>query len=302
MLTKDKPLFIAEVSSNHHQDLSRCIEFIDVAAAIGCDGVKFQLFKIEELFAKEILENSEQHRARKKWELPLDFIPKIAQHCKAQHILFGCTPFYLQAVKELENYIDFYKIASYELTWLELIKKCALTGKPLVLSTGMANLQEIESVVQQVSPIASDLTILQCVSGYPTPSEEAHVSVIETLNKALQKIDHHIKIGWSDHTVQPGVLHRAIHRWSASLIEFHLDLDGKGDEFKTGHCWLPEQIQKVIEDTHCGIVADGRSEKTPTSCELADRNWRADPSDGLRPFKEVRKAWKEKYSLSSALD
>lgn len=93
------PLFIAEVSSNHHRDLQRCIQFIETAAKIGCQAVKFQLFKIDQLFAPQILEKSEEHRRRKDWELPTDFLPELKAACDKNNIQFACTPFYLDAVK-----------------------------------------------------------------------------------------------------------------------------------------------------------------------------------------------------------
>ena len=102
--------FIAEISSNHNRDLNRAFEFINTAHNIGCDGVKFQLFKIDQLFAPEILHKSEKHRNRKKWELPLEFIPELAERTHDLGMQFSCTPFYLKAVDELEPHIDFYKI------------------------------------------------------------------------------------------------------------------------------------------------------------------------------------------------
>ena len=120
--------FIAEVSSNHHRSIDRSFAFIDAAAEAGCQAVKFQLFRVEKLFASEILKKSEEHRKRKDWELPLDFIPKLAQRCKDNDIEFACTPFYLDAVSELDPFVDFYKIASYELLWDDLLAKCAQTG------------------------------------------------------------------------------------------------------------------------------------------------------------------------------
>ena len=95
--------FIAEVSSNHHQNLSRCLAFIDVSANIGCRGVKFQLFKIRELFAPEILEQKPKLQQREQWELPVEFLPHLAQRCQERGIQFSCTPFYLDAVAELET-------------------------------------------------------------------------------------------------------------------------------------------------------------------------------------------------------
>jgi len=282
------PMFIAEVSSNHNRDLSRSLAFIDAAAAAGCGSVKFQLFKIDELFAPEILEQSEMHRRRKQWELPLDFLPPLAQRCRERGVQFSCTPFYLEAVAELEPHVAFYKIASYELLWDNLLAACASTGKPVILSTGMATLDEIRHAVDVLRQNGcASPTLLHCTSAYPTPAAEANLSAIETIRKATN-----CEVGWSDHTVSPAVIHRAVHRWDARVVEFHLDLDGTGEEFTTGHCWLPEQIGAVIRDIATGLAADGDGVKAPTPSELPDRVWRADPSDGLRPFKEIRAQWR----------
>lgn len=322
------PHFIAEVSSNHHRDLGRCLQFIDTAADIGCDGVKFQLFKIDELFAPEILAKSETHRQRRKWELPLAFLPDLAAHCRDKGIFFSCTPFYLSAIEELHPYVDFYKIASYELLWDDLLTACARTGKPVVLSTGLASLPEIEhavAVIVNALPRNSDLgargldlpflTLLHCVSGYPVPADQCNLAVIETFRHSFARKTNSqpsgfqgedtINVGWSDHSVSMEVITRAVNKWNVSMIEFHLDLDGKGEEFASGHCWLPKQMGQVIAQIRkkrsgipdrepiSGYVMDGTGEKQPAPVELADRDWRADPSDGLRPLKQIRTTWNE---------
>ena len=279
--------FIAEVSSNHSRDLDRCLEFIDTAARIGCDAVKFQLFKIDQLFSEEILAKSESHRQRKDWELPTDFLPELSKRSHERGIEFTCTPFYLDAVDELEPYVDFYKIASYELLWDDLIHASAKTGKPLILSTGMATMPEIKHAVETACEAGcTQLSLLHCISGYPTPPKECNLSAIETMRD-----NYDCSVGWSDHSVCPGVIYRAVHTWGASTIEFHLDLEGDGDEFATGHCWLPAQMQAVIETVKIGKIADGSGEKEPAECELSDRDWRADPEDGLRPFRHIRAKW-----------
>ena len=139
--------FIAEVSSNHARDLARAKRFIAAAAEAGADAVKFQLFKVDELFAPEILARSNEHRARKEWELPVKFLPELQRACGEHGLAFSCTPFYLKAVAELEPYVDFYKIASYELLWTDLLKEVGATGKPVVLSTGMSTMPEIRAAV-----------------------------------------------------------------------------------------------------------------------------------------------------------
>lgn len=280
--------FIAEVSSNHSRNLDRALAFIDVAAASGCDAVKFQLFRIDQLFAQEILKKSESHRKRKEWELPLEFLPKLSARCMEKGVQFSCTPFYLEAVAQLEPYVAFYKIASYELLWDELLAACARTGKAVVLSTGMATIDEIKHAVEVLHQNGCKApTLLHTISAYPAPYAEANLAAIETVRRVTG-----CEVGWSDHTVEPAVIHRAIHRWGAKAIEFHLDLDGKGEEFEAGHCWLPDQIAAVIRDVRKGFEADGSGIKEPVPSELSDRMWRADPSDGLRPLKEIREQWK----------
>lgn len=287
--------FVAEVSSNHNRNIERCFSFIDCAARIGCGAVKFQLFKIEKLFAPQILQKSPTSRARKQWELPISFLPEITARCHEKKVQFSCTPFYLKAVDELFPYVDFYKIASYELLWNDLLSACAQTGKPVVLSTGMATLGEVERAVDTLHKASCHrLTLLQCISGYPVPPAECNLSAIGTLRKAFNDkfLDLDLDVGWSDHSVNPGVIYRAVHRWDATMIEFHLDLEGKGQEFAEGHCWLPEQIKPVIEMVQTGFQADGNGEKVSSPSEQSDRDWRADPIDGLRPLLKKREAWR----------
>lgn len=282
--------FIAEVSSNHHRSLDRCIAFIDTAAKINCYGVKFQIFKLDQLFSTEILEQSEKHREREKWELPLEFLPELTSRCRRHGIKLGCTPFYLDAVDELLPYVDFFKISSYELLWHGLIEKCAMTRKPLIISTGMANISEITAVLDVVRQTdCDDLTLLHCVSSYPSPVGQSNLSAIKTLRAISTG-----PVGWSDHSVSPAVIYRAIHAWGADVIEFHIDLDKQGEEYEAGHCWLPDEISRVIFTVNEGFNADGNGKKSPQESEAVDRLWRADPSDGLRPLLTIREQWVKK--------
>jgi sialic acid synthase SpsE len=279
------PKFVAEVSSNHHRDLERCREFIRRSAAIGCDAVKFQLFRIRELFAAEALDYNPLLLKREEWELPVSFLPELSRCCREEGIEFSCTPFYLEAVQELLPFVDFYKIASYELLWDDLLTACARTGKPVVISTGMATLAEVEHACAVLRGAGcQELTLLHCVSSYPTPPEDCNLAQIETLRDACK-----CAVGWSDHSVEPGVLFRAVHQWGATMVEFHIDLEGEGAEFVSRHCWLPEQIQPVIAAVRAGFTADGDAEVRPAARELEEREWRADPVDGLRPLRTTRR-------------
>jgi N-acetylneuraminate synthase len=128
--------------------------------------------------------------------------------------------------------------------------------------------------------------LLHCTSGYPTPVEQCNLAAIETIRERCET-----PVGWSDHSVNPAVIYRAVHHWGAEMVEFHLDLDGSGAEFAAGHCWLPPQIQPVIQTIRLGQSADGAGRKEPVEAERSDRVWRADPADGLRPMRSIRETW-----------
>lgn len=283
-----RPFFIAEVSSNHNRDLDRALAFVDAAADAGCDAVKFQLFRVDELFAPEIVERSDDVRKRRKWELPLEFLPEITQRCAARGIEFHCTPFYLDAVKQLEPYVDALKVSSYELLWDGLLAACARSGKPVILSTGMATLDEVAHAVDMLRGAGvSDLTLLHCVSDYPAAAGDCNLAVIETLRSEFG-----CAVGWSDHSVDSAVVNRAVNRWEAEVVELHFDLDERGEEYGGGHCWLPEPLSALITGIRRGHSADGDGVKAPSTAELAEKDWRADPSDGLRPLKHLRTDWR----------
>jgi N-acetylneuraminate synthase len=276
---------VAEVSSNHNQDLNRSLEFVDIAADCGFDAIKFQLFEVEKLFSPEARIKNPQLGKRKGWELPPSFIAPLASRAHDLGMEFSCTPFHLEAVEFLEPFVDFYKIASYELLWPDLAQACAKTGKPLVISTGMADLSEVELAVSAICENfpETNLTILHAVSSYPAPFAECNLAAIETLRQRFGFL-----VGWSDHTVSDGVINAAVFGQSASMIEMHIDLDGKGFEFESQHCWLPKKAKKLISNIREGEKSIGDGIKQPVPAEIPDRIWRADPHDGLRPFMSKR--------------
>ncbi|HED64779.1 MAG TPA: N-acetylneuraminic acid synthase [Planctomycetes bacterium] len=291
--------FVAEVSSNHGRDLDRALRFVDVAADIGCSAVKFQQFRVRELFAPEAIAANPDLLLREAWELPEEFHDDLAAQAHGRGIEYSCTPFHLSAVELLEPHVDFYKVASYQLLWHEFLREVAATAKPVVLATGMASLDEVREAVAVLKEAgAGKLTLLHCVSLYPTPRELANLRAIETLRSAFG-----VEVGWSDHSVSAPVVRRAVRRWAASMVEFHLDLDGMGEEYGGGHCWLPDEICRVIvelrtsadatEESGGSDPADGTGTMEPTREEAEERRWRTDPSDGLRPLLETRHELKE---------
>lgn len=282
--------FIAEVCSNHNNDLTRALTLIDTAADIGCAAVKFQLFRLDKLYTPEALNHSDYYQMlhdRRAWELPLEWLPMLANRCRQRGIKFGCTPFYLEAVDELLPYVDFYKVASYNLLDTSLLTKVAQTGKPVMLSTGMATVSEIADAVKILDNCPS-VALLHCVSTYPTSLSECLPMATRYLYRFM--VGHpKWSVGWSDHTVKPGAIYHFTLTSNVRVVEFHLDLDGQGNEYSLGHCWLPGEIGPVIEAVRdaVSVMAD-----PPTGdfseAEEKERLWRADAVDGLRPVREMR--------------
>jgi N-acetylneuraminate synthase len=130
----------------------------------------------------------------------------------------------------------------------------------------MAVLEEVREAVEILGASGcKDVALLHCVSTYPTPIRDCNLAAVATLRDEFG-----CPVGWSDHSAQPAVLYRAIHAWGAELIEFHLDLDGTGAEYATGHCWLPEQIAPVIRAAKDGFNADGSGRKFPAASEQTE--------------------------------
>lgn len=284
--------YIAEISSNHNSNLQRCKKLIDIASKSGFDSVKFQLFKIEKLFHSSILKKSKKHRDRVKWEMNENYISTLYNYSKKKGLNFGCTPFYIEAVEKLRPYVDFYKIASYEILRKDLFEKCIDTKKHIIFSIGMANQKEVIEVLKLFKKKKYDnFSIMACSSIYPTAPDECNLNNIKTLRNLINKFGFkkNIKVGWSDHSRSESVLYRAFHKFNIDMLEAHIDLDGNGFEYKSKHCWLPYEISKVLDNINQGITADGKHKIIPRKREKNERNWRADPIDGLRPIKKIRK-------------
>jgi sialic acid synthase SpsE len=288
--------FIAEIGSNHNSRRDRCEALVDAAAWAGCGAVKLQVFRVEDLFAAQALRANPSLLRRSAWEFPLELLGPVRERCRARGVELGATPFALWAVEELADHVDFFKIASYELLWPDLIRACAATGRPVVLSTGMATLAEVAAAVTVArSAGASELRLLHCVSGYPTPPEQANLAAIATLRERFG-----VPVGWSDHTCSERVVRRAVTSWRASDVELHIDLDGQGQEAGE-HSWSPRRLLGLVTSiagidpgantkAKANSAIDGDGVKRPMPVEAPDVPWRADPEDGLRPLRSLRAA------------
>ena len=270
--------FSAEIGSNHNQNKSRMYKLIDKAKEIGANSVKLQLFKAKKLWHPSW---KEQFEVAKKRELPAVWIPEITDYCKKMDIQLGITPFDLGAVDVIKDFVDFIKISSYDILRMDLIEKCFNTGKRLVISTGEANISEIENVILKLREIGKyskflSIPFLHCYSSYPVKKENCDMSDITLLYTILRQYIYNPIVGYSDHSKDPDVIYEAYEK-GANWVEFHLDLEDEEGCEGSGHCWRPNDIQVVIEEIR------QREEELKYKRQL-----RADPSDGLRPCLELR--------------
>ena len=185
----------------------------------------------------------------------------------------------------MQKYVDFFKIASYEINWKDILEVCAKTNKPIILSTGMATFKEVQKAFNTLKKFNNNISLLHCVSAYPANPKSCNLQSIKFLKKKFK-----CPVGWSDHTVNPLIILNAIKYQNAEIIELHFDLDGFGWEEKEGnhHCWLPQDLQKLMIYINNEKQIEGKLKKNFAKEEIIERRFRADPLDGLRPIKIYR--------------
>lgn len=222
---------IAEVGVNHNGDLDIARRLIDAAAAAGADAVKFQTFRAEDLVTPYAVKAAYQSRNTgtegSQFEMlrALEFdetqFADLAGYCGETGIEFLSTPFSEAAADLLGRIgVSAYKISSGDLTHLPLLAHIARKGRPIILSTGMGNLGEIEAAIQTIRENGDpDLSLLHCVSNYPALPSECNLAAIDTMARAFA-----LPVGWSDHSEGSAISFAAVAR-GAKLIEKHITLD-----------------------------------------------------------------------------
>ena len=201
LFPKNKTFVIAEVGSNHLGDPALAKEGIYAAKKAGANAVKFQMYRAEELVDDKmpilnyIAKTHPTQRERfKSLQLPEQTFFDLAKEAEALDIMFMVTPFYPDAVKFLEPLVPAFKIASGDLTNLRLIEACVKTKKPIILSTGLSDIKEIEWAVSKIP--RSQLNLLHCVGAYPTPDDQVNLNTIPFLSNKFN-----LPIGYSDHSI-----------------------------------------------------------------------------------------------------
>jgi N-acetylneuraminate synthase/N,N'-diacetyllegionaminate synthase len=263
---------IAEAGVNHNGDINLAKKLIDVAKDAGVDAVKFQTFKAENVvvkdaqkaeYQKETTGKGSQYAMIKKLEL-IDYdFKELADYAKENDILFLSSPFDKESVDLLDEInVPVFKVASGEITNFPLLKHIAEKGKPIILSTGMATLGEIEDALRVIRGVGvDDVVLLHCVTSYPAKMEDVNLRVIKTLKLAFE-----LPVGFSDHT--PGIIVPiAAVSLGAVVIEKHFTLDKNlpGPDHKAS--LEPDELKEMVVAIRDVEKALGDGIKLPTKEE-----------------------------------
>lgn len=246
-ISESSPCFITvDIGANHNRDFNIAKKLIDKAKEAEVDAVKFQIYSAETLYSIKIQKHSyyEKHlwNLIKEIETPRAWIPKLKKYCDNKKIIFFATPFDSKAVDELNPYVDFYKIASFELVDLPLIEYTAKKKKPIIISTGLANMEEIEDAYLTCKKVGNDKVIfLQCTSLYPAKPEIMNLRAIQTIKVAFPDTI----VGLSDHTHGIHISVAAV-AMGAKLIEKHFTLSRKMKGPDHPFAIEPDELKEMV--------------------------------------------------------
>jgi N,N'-diacetyllegionaminate synthase len=268
---------IAEIGVNHNGDIDLAYKMIDAAADSGADFIKFQTFKTESLVSNNApkaqyqIENTEtegtQFDMLKKLELGTKEHYRLIDYCKSKGVVFLSSAFDLKSLALLNKMdIPFIKIPSGEITNYPYLKAVALMGKPVILSTGMATMDEVElsfKVLIENGLKKNMITVLHCNTEYPTPYEDVNLLAMKTLSKKLQ-----VAVGYSDHSLGSEVAIASV-ALGAVVIEKHFTLDQNllGPDHKAS--MEPKDFKKMVQAIrNIEKAISGSGDKIPSSSEI----------------------------------
>lgn len=274
------PYIIAELSANHNGDINRAIQIIDAAKQAGADAVKLQTYTADTITIEHDSDEFKIHGGLwdgetlyslyQKAYLPWEWHQPLFEHAKKLGITIFSSPFDFTAVDLLEQLdAPAYKIASFELVDLPLIRRVAQTGKPMIMSTGMANAEEIAEAVNTArSHGCQQLVLLHCVSGYPAPAEQYNLRTIPDMAQRFNSIT-----GLSDHTLDNATAIASV-ALGACVIEKHVTLDrsagGPDDSFSLE----PNELTRLCQDARTAWSALGCATYERTEAEKGNVKFR----------------------------
>jgi N-acetylneuraminate synthase/N,N'-diacetyllegionaminate synthase len=227
---KHGPLLIAEIGGNHEGDFDYALQLTDLALAADVDFIKFQLYQGDSLVSRE--ESPQRNQHFKKFELSKEQYIILANRCRESGVGFLASVWDTDYFSWIDPFLDFYKIGSGDLTAYPILRATAQLGKPILLSTGLATLDEVLSTVEFIQSVDERyqqpdyLALLQCTSMYPIPFDDANLSVMHLYRQTT-----HLPIGYSDHTVGSTALEVAV-SMGAEILEFHFTDTREGKSFR----------------------------------------------------------------------
>lgn len=273
-ISDPKQVFIiAEAGVNHNGNIKLAKQLIDVAVGAGCDAVKFQTFKAEKIVTtgapkakyqlKTTSSTESQLEMLRHLELSYEEHKKLYEYCLKKGILFMSTPFDEESADFLDKLgVPIFKIPSGEITNLPFLIYVAQKGKPLIISTGMSHLHEVQAAVEALKKTKNkNFSLLHCVSQYPADPQDINLKAMDTLAKTF-----HVPVGFSDHTLGIEISLAAV-ALGAQIIEKHFTLDRrlKGPDHKAS--LEPLELKALVAGVHKIKVALGHGRKEPVSKE-----------------------------------
>lgn len=264
---------IAEAGVNHNGSLELALKLVDIAASAGADAIKFQTFQAEKVISSSAPKAQYQVDSGNPSETQLEMVKKleldesahieIADYCRKKNVMFLSTPFDYESVDLLERLgVPAFKVGSGELTNLQFLEYLAKKKKPIILSTGMACLSEVECGIEAVSKFGTPLALLHCVSNYPARPEDVNLRAMETLSQAFR-----VPVGFSDHTLGIEISLAAAAR-GASIIEKHFTIDTSlpGPDHKAS--LNPHELSSLVSGIRNIQSSLGDGIKRPAQSEL----------------------------------
>lgn len=263
---------IAEAGSNHNGNFAQALQLIDVAVAARADAVKFQAFKAATMYPKNAGESAYLRQNRsiydiiEEMELPDEWIPRLAHYCSDRGIEFIVSPFDEDSVDLIEPHVQIYKIASYEMTHAPLVKYIAGKRKPIIMSTGAADLEEVRRAVAWARDAGNDqLILLQCTAKYPAPLGAINVRAISALREAFGEM-----VGLSDHSRETSLASCAAVALGAVAIEKHFTLSNHLSGPDHQFALEPAELAQLVHDVRAteAALGHGRKERLSEEAEL----------------------------------
>ncbi len=245
-----EPTFIiAEIGSNHDRKLGQAKELIDAAVDAGVDAVKFQIYRAETLYSRKtpkfsyLKSDKSTYDILQEIEMPPEWLAELAEYSRNKGVIFLASPFDREAIDQLyEIGVPAYKWASFEIVDLPLLKYAASKGKPMLLSTGMCNLADIQQAVDTVYATGNeDIILLHCTSLYPTKPEQVNLRMMDTIKNVFQ-----LPVGLSDHTLGITIPIAAVAR-GACVIEKHFTLSRKLKGPDHPFALEPDELKQLVQ-------------------------------------------------------